>query len=66
MLRTLASFARTPDIASSMIVTLENVQVLNTAPTGGVAMGGALAQRQAKEGSIQVSNIVYWSHVIVM
>ena len=75
VLLTLAAFAKSPDIATSMIHTLESVQVgviseeiavfsfslefpmfqvLNTVSGVGVAVGGALVQPQANEGSIQV------------
>ena len=64
MILTLAGFAKSPDIATSMIHTLESVQVLNTVPGGGVmgggvGVGGALVQPQAKEGSIQVQCCSY-------
>ena len=59
VLLTLAAFAKSPDVAASMMHTLESVQVLNTVPGGGVmgggvGGGGVLVQPQAKEGSIQV------------
>ena len=63
--QTLATFALSPDIASSMWHTLEVTQVLNTQhrPTVGsggmgVAGGGAsYRQHMIKEGSIEVSGV---------
>ena len=58
--KTLATFALSPDIATSMWHTLEVTQVLNTQQRmglGGVGGGASYRQHLMKEGSIEVGEV---------
>ena len=54
-------------ISEEMVsVSVVTFQVLNTVPGVGVAVGGALVQPQAKEGSIQVCTHTYTTSIFLV